>query len=88
MGTLLILQGTANFPVRYRSESPLRTLQRLPAPATEADLVLFLRGALALEQVSVQHLVSEVHRWGSVSMPLNLSVDHERLFVPYDPPAP
>jgi hypothetical protein len=88
MGTLLVVQGTATYPVRYRSDHPPRTVQRLPAPTSEAALVQVLHRELGIEQRSVQHLVAEVQRWGSVSMPFDLPDACARLFVPFDASAP
>jgi hypothetical protein len=88
MGTLLVLQGTDTYPVHYRYDRPSRLVQRLPAPTTEAELAHFLQHELGLEPMSVQHLVTEVHRWGSVSLTFDLPPACDRLFVPLDPPAP
>jgi hypothetical protein len=85
MGMLLVVQGTATYPVRYHYDHPARTVQRVPSPATEADLVRFLCQDLGLEPGHAQHLVAEVQRWGAVSILFELAAACERLFVPFRP---
>jgi hypothetical protein len=87
MGMLLIVQGTRTYPVRYHTEHPTRTVQRLPAPTTEADLAQFLGRMLGMEERSVHRLVADVHRWGAVSIAFDLPDDCARLFVPFQPRA-
>jgi hypothetical protein len=87
MGMLLIVEGTRTYPVRYHTEYPTRTVQRLPAPATEADLVQFLGRELGMASGTVQRLVADVGRWGAVSIAFDLPDDCAHFFVPFQPRA-
>ena len=88
MGTLFVVQGAAAYIVRYRADPPARTVHRLPAPRTEDELALFLRLDLGLDLARVLHILTDVHRWGSTSIPFDLPADHADLFMPVDMPPP
>ena len=81
MGTLRVVQGAASFPVRYHADAPAWTGYRRPAPRTTEELVQFLHQDLGLEMARVQHILSDVDRWGSTAMSCALPGECEGLFT-------
>jgi hypothetical protein len=82
MGILLVVQGAASYPVRYHADTPPRTIHRLPSPRNADELGQFLHQGLGLAMARVQHILTEVDRWGATSLPFDLSVDCAGLFTP------
>jgi len=82
MGILLVVQGAASYPVRYHADTPPRTLHRLPSPRNADELVQLLHQSLGLAMARVQHILTDVDRWGATSLPFDLPVDYAGLFTP------
>ena len=70
MGILLVVQGAASYPVRYHADTPPRTIHRLPSPKNTDELVQFLHQGLGLALARVQHILTDVDRWGLPRFPL------------------
>ena len=82
MGILLVVQGAASYPVRYHADTPPRTSHRLPSPRNTDELVQLLHQSLGLAMARVQHILTDVDRWGATSLPFDLPGDCATLFTP------
>ncbi len=82
MGILLVVQGAASYPVRYHADTSPRTIYRLPSPGNADELVQFLHQGLGLAMARVQHILTDVDRWGATSLPFDLPGDCAGLFTP------